>query len=205
MIDGSARITAVDPDGSRFVNDVHAGDLWLFPGGHPHSIQGLGPDGCKFLLVFNQGDFDEFSTFLLSHWFKHTPKDVLAKNFQTTESMFANLPKEKLTSFKVRNLAPLRRNKLRPRKMSSRRTRSSSSALPRCRRASRTPLAKFAFKAGFNIALPIDKHLDFTMTPAEWILLYPNGDPRNDCNEKIGISFAFEFHSMKRGFAGQLR
>ena len=99
MIYGSARITAVDPDGKSFVNDVHAGDLWLFPGGTPHSIQGLGPDGCKFLLVFNQGDFDEFSTFLLSDWFKHTPKEVLAKNFNTPKATFNNIPKEKLYIF----------------------------------------------------------------------------------------------------------
>ena len=99
MIDGSARITAVDADGKSFVNDVQAGDLWLFPGGVPHSIQGLGPDGCKFLLVFNQGDFDEFSTFLLSDWFKHTPKDVLAKNFGVPASTFDHLPKEKLYIF----------------------------------------------------------------------------------------------------------
>ena len=99
MIYGSARITAVDADGKSFVNDVKAGDLWLFPGGVPHSIQGLGPDGCKFLLVFNQGDFDEFSTFLLSDWFKHTPKEVLAKNFGVPASTFDNIPKEKLYIF----------------------------------------------------------------------------------------------------------
>jgi oxalate decarboxylase len=99
MIYGSARITAVDADGKSFVNDVKAGDLWLFPGGVPHSIQGLGPDGAKFLLVFNQGDFDEFSTFLLSDWFKHTPKDVLAKNFDVPASTFDNIPKEKLYIF----------------------------------------------------------------------------------------------------------
>lgn len=99
MIYGSARITAVDADGKSFVNDVKAGDLWLFPGGVPHSIQGLGPDGCKFLLVFNQGDFDEFSTFLLSDWFKHTPKEVLSKNFGVPASTFDNIPKEKLYIF----------------------------------------------------------------------------------------------------------
>jgi oxalate decarboxylase len=99
MIYGSARITAVDPEGKSFVNDVKAGDLWLFPGGVPHSIQGLGPDGCKFLLVFNQGDFDEFSTFLLSDWFKHTPKEVLAKNFDVPASTFDNIPQEKLYIF----------------------------------------------------------------------------------------------------------
>ena len=107
MIYGNARITAVDENGKSFVNDVAAGDLWLFPGGNPHSIQGLGPDGCKFLLVFNQGDFDEFSTFLLSDWFKHTPKEVLAKNFGTQPSTFANLPNNKLYIFQSGEPRPL--------------------------------------------------------------------------------------------------
>jgi oxalate decarboxylase len=99
MIYGNARITAIDAEGKSFVNDVKAGDLWLFPSGNPHSIQGLGPDGCKFVLVFNQGDFDEFDTFLLSDWFDHTPKEVLAKNFNVPASTFDNVPKEKLYIF----------------------------------------------------------------------------------------------------------
>jgi hypothetical protein len=33
--------------------------------GVPHSIQRLNPDGCEFLLVFDDGDFDEDDTFLL--------------------------------------------------------------------------------------------------------------------------------------------
>jgi oxalate decarboxylase len=99
MIYGNARITAVDAQGRSFVNDVTKGDLWLFPGGIPHSIQGLGPDGCKFLLVFNDGSFNEFETFLLTDWFKHTPKEVLAKNFAVPESMFDNVPKRELFIF----------------------------------------------------------------------------------------------------------
>src|ERR1700742_563365 len=99
MLNGNARITAVDLEGKSFVNDVKAGDLWLFPGGEPHSIQGLGPDGCKFLLVFNQGDFDEFSTFLLSDMSKPPPPEVLAKNFNTSAETFANVPKERLYIF----------------------------------------------------------------------------------------------------------
>lgn len=100
MLYGSARITAVNPDGDKsFVNDVKEGDLWLFPGGVPHSIQGLGPDGCKFLLVFNDGNFNEFDTFLLSDWFEHTPKEVLGKNFGVPESTFDHLPNKKLYIF----------------------------------------------------------------------------------------------------------
>jgi oxalate decarboxylase len=107
MIYGSARITAVDAEGRSFVNDVGEGDLWLFPGGIPHSIQGLGPDGAKFLLVFNQGDFDEFSTFLLTDWFTHTPKEVLAKNFGVAASLFDNVPKKELFIFAADPPRPL--------------------------------------------------------------------------------------------------
>src|SRR5882757_8319516 len=99
MLYGSARITAVDQEGRAFVEDVNAGDLWLFPGGVPHSIQGLGEDGCKFLLVFKDGNFNEFGTFLLTDWLHHTPKEVLSKNFNVPESTFAPLPKRELFIF----------------------------------------------------------------------------------------------------------
>ncbi len=85
MLYGNARITAVDVAGKSFVSDVGVGDLWLFPPGVPHSIQGLGPDGCQFLLVFDDGNFNEFETFLLTDWLAHTPKEVLAKNFGVSE------------------------------------------------------------------------------------------------------------------------
>ncbi len=100
MLYGSARITAIDPEGHSFVDDVGVGDLWYFPSGIPHSIQGLGPDGCEFLLAFDSGAFDEDSTFLLSDWFKHTPPDILAKNFGVPVDAFAELPEpEKLYIF----------------------------------------------------------------------------------------------------------
>lgn len=85
MILGHARITAVDQDGRNFIADVGPGDLWFFPAGIPHSIQGL-EDGCEFLLVFDDGNFSEFDTFTITDWFAHTPKDVLAANFGVHES-----------------------------------------------------------------------------------------------------------------------
>jgi oxalate decarboxylase len=92
MLYGTARITAIDAQGRNFIDDVGVGDLWYFPSGIPHSIQGLNPDGCEFLLVFDDGEFDEDNTFLLSDWFKHTPNDVLAKNFGVPAASFAHLP-----------------------------------------------------------------------------------------------------------------
>jgi oxalate decarboxylase len=91
MLYGSARITAIDQAGRNFVDDVGVGDLWFFDSGMPHSIQGLGPDGCEFLLVFDDGSFDEDNTFLLSDWLKRTPKEVLAKNFGMPASTFDRL------------------------------------------------------------------------------------------------------------------
>jgi oxalate decarboxylase len=92
MLYGTARITAVDAHGRNFVDDVAVGDLWYFPAGIPHSIQGLEPDGCEFLLVFDDGDFDEDNTFLISDWFKHTPNEVVAKNFGVPATLFGHTP-----------------------------------------------------------------------------------------------------------------
>jgi oxalate decarboxylase len=91
MLVGGARLTAVDEFGRNFVEDVGAGDIWYFPPGIPHAIQGL-EAGCEFLLVFDDGTFSENATFLISDWFMHTPVDVLAKNFGVEEAAFAGLP-----------------------------------------------------------------------------------------------------------------
>jgi oxalate decarboxylase family bicupin protein len=91
MIAGRCRITVVDAEGRNFIDDIGPGDLWNFPAGIPHSIQGL-EQGCEFLLVFDDGNFSENETFLLSDWFVHTPREVLAKNFGVPEQSFDGLP-----------------------------------------------------------------------------------------------------------------
>ena len=111
MTAGSARITAVDQKGRAFVDDVKEGDLWLFPGGVPHSIQGLGEDGCQFLLVFSDGNFNEFETFLLTDWLHHTPKEVLAKNFNVPQSTFDNVPPRERFIFPTQLPRPLAEEK----------------------------------------------------------------------------------------------
>src|ERR1700739_363749 len=94
MLNGNARVTVMNPDGTMFIDDVSKGDLWLFPAGYPHSIQGLQPDGCQFLLVFDEGNFSEDGTFLFSEMISHTPHKVLAKNFGLEKDITAKLVKE---------------------------------------------------------------------------------------------------------------
>ncbi|MFG1730872.1 oxalate decarboxylase family bicupin [Paenibacillus sp. 843] len=98
MIWGSARITAMDASGRNFIADVGPGDLWYFPAGLPHSIQGL-EEGCEFLLVFDDGHFSDLNTLSISDWFAHTPKDVLSANFGVPENAFDLIPKEQVYIF----------------------------------------------------------------------------------------------------------
>src|SRR6202165_4215930 len=98
---GTARITAIDRDGKSFVADVNKNDLWYFPSGIPHSIQGLDPDGTEFMLVFDDGDFSESETVLLSDSMAHLPPEVLSKNFGVAEFALKNLPKQELFIFQT--------------------------------------------------------------------------------------------------------
>ncbi|MGB2671383.1 MAG: cupin domain-containing protein [Candidatus Acidiferrum sp.] len=107
MLYGNARITCIDADGKSFVTDVKEGDLWYFPTGTPHSIQGLPPDGTEFLLVFDDGNFSEYETVLLTDWMAHTPPDVIAKNFGVPPSALANMPKREKFIFQAAVPGPL--------------------------------------------------------------------------------------------------
>jgi oxalate decarboxylase len=109
MVAGRARITAVDPELRAFQDDVSEGDLWYFPAGLPHSIQGLADDGCEMLLVVDDGHFDDDtnSTFQLTEWLARTPREVIAKNFDVPESAFADLPDHELYIFHAPVPGPL--------------------------------------------------------------------------------------------------
>ncbi|MCM3205379.1 MULTISPECIES: oxalate decarboxylase family bicupin [Paenibacillus] len=98
MIWGTARITSVDQEGRNFIADVGPGDLWFFPKGLPHSIQGL-EEGCEFLLVFDDGSFSDLNTLSISDWFAHTPAEVLSVNFGVPEAAFQSRPTDQVYIF----------------------------------------------------------------------------------------------------------
>jgi oxalate decarboxylase family bicupin protein len=106
ILKGQCRITVLDTEGGSFIDDLEEGDLWCvvsvvrmqlltcnryFPTGYPHSIQGLGKEGTEFLLIFDDGNFSEDSTFLLTDYLARTPKEVLSKNFRVDERVFNSL------------------------------------------------------------------------------------------------------------------
>lgn len=54
---GRILISAVDEDGGHQVEELGYGDIWYFPKGIAHTVQGL-EDENEFLLVFDERDFD---------------------------------------------------------------------------------------------------------------------------------------------------
>jgi oxalate decarboxylase len=111
MLLGRARITSVDQEGRNFIADIGPGDLWYFPPGIPHSIQGL-EEGCEFLLVFDDGSFSDLNTLSISDWLAHTPKDVLSSNFGVPESAFTFLPSEQVYIYQDNVPGPLEGQKI---------------------------------------------------------------------------------------------
>jgi oxalate decarboxylase len=96
VIKGACRVTTIDPKGQCEIVDFGEGDVWYFPRGHGHSIQGIGTEPCEFILIFDNGYFSEFGTFSITDWIGHTPPEVLAKNFALPAATFANFPKQEV-------------------------------------------------------------------------------------------------------------
>lgn len=96
VVAGHCRVTVIDPQGRSEIKDFGPGDVWYFPRGHGHSIQGIANEECQFILVFDNGYFSEFATFSLSDWIAQTPKEVLAKEFGMPVSAFDKFPKSEV-------------------------------------------------------------------------------------------------------------
>jgi len=87
MLAGSARISAIDTQGSHLYDDPQ---LWRpveLPGRHPPLDPGLG-EGCEFCWCSTTAHFSENETFLIHRLFAHTQREVLAKNFRVPEAAF---------------------------------------------------------------------------------------------------------------------
>jgi len=104
---GVCRITTIDELGRPNVEDVRDGGLWYFPAGLPHSLQGIGEDGCEFIICFDDGKASEFNTTLVTDWLAHTPPEDLALNFGVPVDTFAKIPLNDLYIFQGEMPGPL--------------------------------------------------------------------------------------------------
>lgn len=93
VLTGNCRTTILHPDGSSATDTFAPGDVWYFPRGWGHSIQGIGPGECHFILIFDNGDFSEDHTFSVTDWLSRTPPAVVAQSLGLSLDQVAQLPK----------------------------------------------------------------------------------------------------------------
>ncbi|KAH8654121.1 oxalate decarboxylase [Tricladium varicosporioides] len=97
VTNGSVLVSVVSSSGQNQLFKADQGDIWYFPKGQGHAIQGLSEQGAEYLLVFDNGDFNALgTTFNIDDWLVHTPPSVLAKNFGLPKNStlpFSTVPK----------------------------------------------------------------------------------------------------------------
>jgi oxalate decarboxylase len=92
VISGSCRTTILHPEGASASDDFYPGDVWYFPRGWGHCIQGIGAEECHFILIFDNGDFSEDHTFSVTDWMSRTPPAILAQSLGMSAAEVALLP-----------------------------------------------------------------------------------------------------------------
>jgi oxalate decarboxylase len=93
VVSGSCRTTILHPEGGTASDDFYPGDVWYFPRGWGHAIEGTGSEECHFVLIFDNGDFSEDHTFSVTDWMSRTPPAVLAQSLGLGLADVATLPK----------------------------------------------------------------------------------------------------------------
>jgi len=89
VVDGRARMTILDPDGSTDTYELNAGDVYYIPPAYPHHIENIGSGTTHFLIFFNRtapGDIG-FCTLVGG-----LARDELAATFGMEESDLPQLP-----------------------------------------------------------------------------------------------------------------
>ena len=104
---GPERITAIDQEGRAFQDDVGEGDLWNFPPASRTRSRDWRATAASSCSSSTTATSARISTFSVTDWLAHTPREVLAKNFGVPESAFANIPEKELYIFQAQVPGPL--------------------------------------------------------------------------------------------------
>jgi len=90
LLAGRIRATLFGSRGRYREATLDAGDVGYIPQGYGHSLENVGSDPARILIVFNSGMYE---TVNLSQWIAGQPADVLAVNFGRPAATFDAFPK----------------------------------------------------------------------------------------------------------------
>ncbi len=92
-IGGQARMTVYGSAGRARTETFGAGDVGYVPQGFGHYIQNIGDKPCRILIAYDSGEYQEVS---LSTWLASAPRQLVADNFQTSDSVVEKLPDQRI-------------------------------------------------------------------------------------------------------------
>ena len=88
-LSGEFNVTLFGSRGRWREETLHQGDVGYIPQGFGHSIENVGKQKARILIVFNSG---HYQTIDLSQWIAGNPPDILATNFAQEPSVFEKFP-----------------------------------------------------------------------------------------------------------------
>ena len=90
VLAGTIRVTLFGSRGRYREATLTSGDVGSIPQGYGHSLENVGPEPARILIVFNSGTYE---TIDVSQWIAGQPADVLAVNFGKPAATFDLFPK----------------------------------------------------------------------------------------------------------------
>ena len=91
VLSGQFNVTLFGSHGRWREERIGTGDVGYIPQGFGHSIENIGPEKARILIVFNSG---HYQTIDLSQWIAGNPSDILATNFAQDAAVFEKFPRK---------------------------------------------------------------------------------------------------------------
>jgi oxalate decarboxylase len=102
---GNCRVTILDENGRPEVADVKEGDLWYFPAAAPF-VTGVGSRWLRVCPRFRQRRLIRIQHPVVDRLDRHTPPEVLAKNFGVPVEAFKKIPVHNKWIYQTDTAAP---------------------------------------------------------------------------------------------------
>lgn len=104
VLEGRARMTILDPDGSTDSYEIGPGDVYFIPRAYPHHIEDVGGGDCHLLIFFDRADPGDIGFRTLVGCF---PRSVLAATFGLAVDALPDLPFSEADPLIVARVNPL--------------------------------------------------------------------------------------------------
>lgn len=104
VLEGEARMTILDPDGTSDTYELRAGDVYFVPPAYPHHIENIGLGTTHFLIFFDNADPGDIGFRTLVGSF---PRDVLAATLGVARTELPAFPFTEQDPLLVNRINPI--------------------------------------------------------------------------------------------------